>query len=134
MSGTTGDAILARKPALGDAASSADQLLHEVRQQIASLDCSCRERVDQVIDRVSSARRTQQRIAALRDARHKRDGIAGLLELLADIDEITEAEPDTGVFEEAAALFKDIAALASAGAAAARKAGAVAAAHRENAG
>ena len=134
MSRTTGDVNRAGRRATKDAVSGADELLHEVREGIAaaSLDCSCRELVDQVIDRVSRARRAQQQSAALRDARQKRNGIAALLKLLADIDEITGAEPDRGVFEEAVALFEDIGALAAAGAAAARKAGATACAQQEN--
>jgi hypothetical protein len=46
-----------------------------------------------------------------------------LLELLADFEELTEAEPDLSAFDEAAALFEDIAAAAAAGAHAARRAG-----------
>lgn len=116
----------ARRGAKGPAVN-AELLLDEVKVGLAAarLDCSCRERVKQILDRVTRARRAHQQRADLLDARQKRNGIAALLKLLAEIDEITGAEADLGVFEEAAALFEDIALLAAAGAKAFRRAGAL---------
>jgi hypothetical protein len=101
--------------------------LQEIKAGLAAagLDCGCRETVERILDGVARARSAHQRLEGLRDARQKRNGIAVLLKLLAEIEEITGAEPDLGVFEEAAALFEDIAALAMAGAEASRKAGAL---------
>jgi hypothetical protein len=107
--------------------SNADLLVDEVKAGLAAarLDCQCRETVEQILDRVARARHTHQQQTGLQDARQKRDGIASLLRLLTEIDEITAAEADLGVFEEAAALFEDIAALAIVGADSVRRAGAL---------
>lgn len=101
--------------------------LQEIRAELtaAGLDCGCRETVERILDGVARARSAHQRLEGLRNARQKRKGIAVLLKWLAEIEEITGAEPDLGVFDEAAALFEDIAALAATGAEASRRAGAV---------
>ena len=101
--------------------------LREIKAGLAAagLDCGCRETVERILDGVARARGAHQRLEGLRDARQKRNGISVLLNLLAEIEEISGAEPDLGVFEEAAALFEDIASLAMAGADASRKAGAL---------
>jgi hypothetical protein len=102
-----------------------DSFVEEVKASLASIapDCPCRERVEEALDRISHMRQRHQRTAALREARESRNSIMRLLELLAELEELTEAEPDLSAFDEAAALFEDIAAAAAAGAHAARRAG-----------
>jgi hypothetical protein len=109
-----------------------DSFVEEVKASLASIapDCPCRARVEEALDRVSHMRQRHQRTAALREARERRNSIMCLLELLAEIEELTDAEPDLSAFDEAAALFEDIAAAAAAGAHAARRAGSMRAAGR----
>jgi hypothetical protein len=106
---------------------AADSFVEEVKASLASIapDCPCRERVEQALDRISHMRQRHQRAAALREARESRNSIVCLLELLAEIEELTVAEPDLSAFDEAAALFEDVAAAATAGAQAVRRAGAM---------
>lgn len=101
--------------------------LDEIKASLAAagLDCGCRNTVERILDQVACARHAHQQSVALRDARQKRNDIAALLNLLAEIDEISGAETDLGVFEEAASLFEDIAELAVVGVDASRKAGAL---------
>jgi hypothetical protein len=105
-------------------AAAPDSFVEEVKASLAgiALDCRCRQTVEETLDRISLARQWHQRTAALREARERRNSIACLLDLLAELDELTEAEPDQSAFDEAAALFEDIAAAASTGADAARRA------------
>lgn len=106
-------------------ASPAASFLEEVKASLAGTvpDCRCRHTVEETLDRIAQRRRSHWRGAALREARERRRTIICLVDLLAELDDITESEPDLSAFHEAAALFEDIAAAAAAGAQAARRAG-----------
>lgn len=82
--------------------------LHRVLSS-AELDCECRTKLDQALDRFSVLENRRQLRNGLREARHRRNLIADQLSYLADIDEITENESDLSVFKEMALLFDEIA-------------------------
>lgn len=86
----------------------------------ADLDCQCRDRLAVALDRFAALERERHRRRDLSEARHCRARIASLLELLAELHEITATEVDLGVYAEMVLLFEDIAASARDGAASMR--------------
>lgn len=104
----------------------ADPVIREIRASLAAAepDCECRRAIEETLDRAAYSRLWHNRTAALAEARDRRRRILALIDLLAEIDDITAEEADMSALEEAAALFGDIAAAAHAGAEAARRAGA----------
>jgi hypothetical protein len=86
----------------------------------AALDCHCRQKVGDALQRFMD--QEQQRLDRhyLMDARQHRAAIAALLDLLADLEEISWSEGDRSVFQELANLFDDIAQQARSGAEALR--------------
>ena len=84
------------------------------------LDCTCRARLDDALARFATLEARRQARRDLSEARHQRDLIAGLVALLADLDEVATDEPDASVFGELAHLFDDAAVAAREGAAALR--------------
>ena len=82
--------------------------LHRVLSS-AELDCECRTKLDQALDRFSALENRRQLRNGLKEARHRRNLISDQLSYLADIDEITETESDLSVFREMALLFDEIA-------------------------
>lgn len=73
------------------------------------LDCQCRTKLDEALDRFSTLESRRQLRNGLNEARVRRTMIVDQLAFLADIDEITELETDRTVFEEMALLFDEIA-------------------------
>ncbi|MDJ1158205.1 hypothetical protein QNA08_08160 [Chelatococcus sp. SYSU_G07232] len=85
------------------------------------LDCGCRDKLQGALARFSALEQRRSLRRGLHDARDQRDRIAAILGFLAELDQIAETEPDRSVFEEIALLFEEIAASATAGAAAIRE-------------
>lgn len=85
------------------------------------LDCQCRQTLDNAFERFGAleSRRLSKRF--LTEARDQKDRIAALLDLLSELDQVTEAEADATVFEEMALLFEEIGLSAATGAAVVRK-------------
>lgn len=81
-----------------------------------ALDCDCRQRVNDALERfaVMEQHRTDRR--HLLSSRQHRAAIAALVELLAELEEVGWQETDRSVFAELALLFEDIARHAMAGA------------------
>jgi hypothetical protein len=110
------------------AATGADsaRMVMRIRSLIATaaLDCSCRQRVGDALQRFVD--QEQQRLDRhhLLEARQHRAAVAALLELLSDLEEISWSEGDRSVFQELANLFDDIAQQAQLGAEALRSIGA----------
>jgi hypothetical protein len=106
------------------AVSSADsaRMVRRIRTLIdtAALDCHCRSKVGDALQRFMD--QEQQRLDRhhLLEARQQRTAIAALLDLLADLEEISWSEGDRSVFPELANLFDDIAQQAQRGAEALR--------------
>jgi hypothetical protein len=89
----------------------------------AKIDCTCRTRLQDALMRFAALEARRQARRDLADARHQRDLVAGLVGLLADLDEIASDEPDASVYGELAHLFDDVAQAATSGAAALRRLG-----------
>jgi hypothetical protein len=91
-------------PAYADAAIRLRRTLSTIE-----LDCQCRTKLDDALDRFSALEGRRQLRSGLREARHRRVMIADQVSFLDDIDEITEDETDLTVFEEMALLFDEVA-------------------------
>lgn len=87
----------------------------------ANIDCNCRGRLDDALDRFTRLETQRATRQLLLQAQHQRQRIASLLELLGEIEELTVNEVDATVFAELAALFEDVASAAGIGAAAMRQ-------------
>jgi hypothetical protein len=95
--------------------SDADDLVLRLRRVLSTvdLDCGCRVRLEGALDRFTALEYRRQMRKALAEAREQRDQIIARLAFLAEIDEITEHEPDRTVFVEVATLFDEIGAAAT---------------------
>lgn len=95
-----------------------DAVMRRIRALLTTsdLDCQCRDRLTLALDRFAFLEHERHRRRDLHEARQSRARIASLLDLLAELDEITTSEADTGVYAEMVLLFQDIEALARAGA------------------
>lgn len=92
-------------------ASDAEALVGRIRSIIGSVavDCDCRQRVNEALGRF--AEMEQQRVTRchLMSSRQHRAAIAALVDLLAELEDISFHEADRSVFAEFASLFDDIA-------------------------
>ncbi|UYQ71180.1 hypothetical protein OF122_14135 [Pelagibacterium flavum] len=70
--------------------------------------CACHDELDAALVRFTQSERTDDLKRRLAQARDARDLIRGLVELLAELDEIDADEPDKTAFDELGLLFKDI--------------------------
>lgn len=87
----------------------------------ADLDCGCRALLDSAVDRFFDleARRLSKR--ALMRARDHKARVIAVLELLSDLDQLSEVEKDRTVFPEMALLFDEISYSSAAASAALRE-------------
>lgn len=87
-------------------------MLSRVRAVLGTveLDCACRDRLDDALRRFEALELRRGRRDLIADARAQCDRVAGLLDLLKELDEIEIEATDRGVFEELALLFDTIAA------------------------
>lgn len=97
-------------------------VIERIRQVLGGidLDCACRSRISEALLRFSELEQRRAARRELAEARHRRDLIAGILELMRELDDIAWDEPDHGVFTDLALLFEDIADAAHRGATALR--------------
>ena len=95
-----------------------DSLVWRIRALIdnAALDCDCRERVNDALQRFVDMEQQRVDRRHLLSSRQHRAAIAALMSLLADLEEVGWQEADRSVFGELALLFEDIARHALAGA------------------
>ena len=105
-----------RPVASNDASEALVQRIRGVIGDVA-LDCDCRQRVDDALERFAVLEQHRIDRRHLLSARQHRATIAALVELLADLDDVGWQEADRSVFAELALLFEDIARHALAGAA-----------------
>ncbi|QRM27682.1 hypothetical protein [Microvirga sp. VF16] len=93
-------------------------LLDRVRAVLGTLelDCRCREKLDDALERFEALESRRQLRALILDARHQAERIAALLELVSELDTVTFDEADLSVFDEIALLFADIGLAAACGA------------------
>lgn len=85
------------------------------------LDCRCKVTLDDALDRYAVLELARQRGSALRGARGARATIGALVDLLAELDEVSDVESDRSVFGEFALMFESIAEEATAAAAGMRR-------------
>lgn len=93
-------------------------LLDRVRAVLGTLelDCRCRGKLDDALERFEALESRRQLRALILDARHQAERIAALLELVSELDTVTIDEADLSVFDEIALLFADIGLAAACGA------------------
>jgi hypothetical protein len=103
-------------------AHDAADLAHRLRNILlrADLNCECRQTLAGTLDRFAAFEQRRMLRNSLALARDQKARIVNILQLLSDLDDLTEGERDQTVFEEMALLFVDIAECANAGAAALR--------------
>jgi hypothetical protein len=101
-----------------DAADSSGAFVQRIRGVIGSvaLDCDCRERVNDALERFAVMEQDRIDRRHLLSSRQHRATIATLVELLAELEDIGWQETDRSAFAELALLFEDIARHALAGA------------------
>lgn len=104
------------------AEENAGQLTRRIRNLIGTvaLDCDCRQRVNDALERFVTQEQDRLDRRHLLDARQQRASIAALVELLAELEEVSWREGDRTVFGELAHIFDDIARMAAQGSAAMR--------------
>lgn len=105
-----------------EAGESAGQLTQRIRNLISTvaLDCDCRQRVNDALQRFISQEQSRHDRRCLMDARQQRASIAALVDLLGELEDVSWQEGDRTVFAELANIFDDIARMAAMGAAAMR--------------
>lgn len=93
-------------------------LLDRVRATLETLDldCRCRSKLDDALERFETLENRRQVRALILDARNQAERIASLLEFVSEIDTVRSDEADLGVFDEIALLFADIGLAAASGA------------------
>jgi hypothetical protein len=99
----------------GDTSEAFVQRIRGVIGDVA-LDCDCRQRVTDALERFAVLEQHRIDRRHLLSARQHRATIAALVELLADLEDIGWQETDRSVFGELALLFEDVARHAQAGA------------------
>jgi len=102
-------------PQLAYSSSDADDLVSRLRRVLSTVDlnCRCRGRLEGALDRFTALEHRRQARRELSHVREQRDQIVARLALLAEIDELTEQEPDVTVFDEIAMIFDEIATAAA---------------------
>ncbi len=106
----------------GSSAPRQADVLEAIRQvrnvvQSSALDCGCRDRVSDAIQRLETLERKRARNWLSSAVREQKRKISSLLSLLADFDMQNSDSFDPGVLTEASLLLSDIAAEAAAGSA-----------------
>lgn len=88
-----------------------EALVSRLRGIISSvaLDCDCRQRVNDAIERFVALEHQRETRRHLLASRQHRTEIAALVDLLAELEEISWQEADRSVFGELAMVFDDIA-------------------------
>jgi len=100
------------------AGDTSEAFVQRIRGLIGNvaLDCDCRQRVNDALERFAVMEQHRIDRRHLLSARQHRATIAALIELLADLEDVGWQEADRSVFSELALLFEDVARHALAGA------------------
>ena len=95
--------------------NEAHDLLRRLRAVLSrvDLDCACRATFEEAITRFSSLEQRRLARRHLQEAREYKQRIAALIDLLGELDQLNEGEPDRSVFGEIALIFDEIAASAN---------------------
>ena len=105
-----------------DWSDRSDRVAARIRNVIGSvhLDCDCRKRLNDALDRFLEQEKFRDDRRHLLEARQQRTAISAMLDLLGELEEISWLETDRSAFAEIAHIFDDVAQAALAGAAAMR--------------
>lgn len=87
----------------------------------AQLDCECRLKLDETLERFARLERRRATRRYLLNARERREQIEVILSFLSDLDELKPTEQDHSVYVDVALLFDHIAEVAREGADAIRQ-------------
>jgi hypothetical protein len=103
-------------------AARGDRIAARIRNVISTvqLDCDCRQRLNDALDRFLEQERYRGDRRWLQEARQQRTAISAMLDLLGELEEISWLETDRTAFGEIAHIFDDVAQAAHAGARAMR--------------
>ena len=109
-------------------------LLDRVRAVLEplELDCRCRGKLDDALERFEVLESRRQVRALILDARNQAERIAALLDLIGELDTVGIDETDLGVFDEIASLFADIGLAAAYGAEDMARAGSLASSRKKS--
>ena len=111
-------------PKIAVAADPSDLILRLQRLiQTVEMDPASTAALEGALARFSSLEHRRNRRKALADACEQKDSIIARLAFLSELDEITDRETDSSIFEEIALLFDEIATAGAYGAIAIRSAG-----------
>lgn len=107
-------------PVTVETSENAGQLTRRIRNLIGTvaLDCDCRQRVNDALQRFMTQEQQRYDRQCLLDARQHRASIAALVDLLGELEDVSWQEGDRSVFVELAHIFDDIARMAALGSAA----------------
>ena len=107
-------------PVTVETSENAGQLTRRIRNLIGTvaLDCDCRQRVNDALQRFMTQEQQRHDRQCLLDARQHRASIAALVDLLGELEDVSWQECDLSVFAELAHIFDDIARMAALGSAA----------------
>lgn len=107
-------------PVTVETSENAGQLTRRIRNLIGTvaLDCDCRQRVNDALQRFMTQEQQRHDRQCLLDARQHRASIAALVDLLGELEDVSWQEGDRSVFAELAHIFDDIARMAALGSAA----------------
>lgn len=91
--------------------SETSDLLRRLRAVLSriDLDCACRATFEDAITRFSGLEQRRLARRHLHEAREYKQRIAALIDLLGELDQLNEGEPDRSVFGEIALIFDEIA-------------------------
>ena len=105
-----------------DTANSGDKVAARIRTVIGAvqLDCDCRKRLNDALDRFVEQERNRDDRRHLQEARQQRTAISAMLDLLGELEEISWLETDRSAFGDIAHIFDDVAHAAQMGAASMR--------------
>lgn len=104
-------------PITAETPENAGQLTQRIRNLIGTvaLDCDCRQRVNDALQRFVAQEQNRHDRRCLLDARQQRAAIAALVDLLGELEDVTWQEGDRSVFGELGLIFDDIARMAALG-------------------
>jgi hypothetical protein len=103
--------VTGKLPVSGEEAGDLLRRLRAVLSRI-DLDCTCRATFEDAIARFSDLEQRRLARRHLGEAREYKQRIAALIDLLGELDQLSEGEPDRSVFGEIALIFEEIAASA----------------------
>lgn len=94
----------------GGSVPATDTATNRIRNVLANieLDCSCKERLDEALDRYDTLDRKREYRRYLLDARLQKEKIESLIVFLEELDRHNSETPDIALFSDFECIFTDI--------------------------